>query len=221
MSIVGITNQTEAQAMKTLTNDRMMQKDDFLKMLTMQLRHQDPLNPMSNAEFAAQLATFSQLETLNNINDNVQTQILMSQSLNNSFMINMIGKDVKSYGNLLNFAGEEVNIHFHLMGNAETITARIFDESGREVAVVNSSQRATPGDRFIKWDGKTTAGAQAPLGNYTFTIEAKDRNGQLLSTESMNNGIVSGITYEGGMPFLIINGANVNLRDIISINSAL
>ncbi|MCL2064530.1 MAG: hypothetical protein FWG98_09185 [Candidatus Cloacimonetes bacterium] len=216
-SIVGMNNNAQAQAQEAMTGDRLMGKDDFLKMLTMQLRYQDPLNPMSNDQFAAQLAQFSSLEALNNINDNIQTQILMNQSMNNSFMVNMIGKDVKSYGNLVGYEGENVNIEFQLFSDAQNVTVRIFDDTGREVAVLNDSNMRV-GDRSITWNGMTKNGTEASKEIYSFTVEATNREGLTVPVETMNNGVVSGITYEGGMPYLIVNGAYVNLRDIISIN---
>jgi len=217
MSIVGITQSTQDQAHETMTNKGMMQKDDFLRMLTMQLRHQDPMNPMSNDQFATQLAQFTQLETLSNINDSIQTQILMAQSMNNSFMINMIGKDVKSYGDLITLGENGATMNFELMGDAASIRVRVFDDSNREVAVINgNSMRA--GDRSLTWDGKDKDGNQLPQGMYTFRVEATGANGHNVPVETMNNGIVTGVTFSGGMPFLMVNGNLVNLRDIISIN---
>ena len=216
-SIVGMTNNAQSQAQEAMTSDRMMGKDDFLKMLTMQLRYQDPMNPMSNDQFAAQLAQFSSLEALNNINDNLQAQILMNQSMNNSFMINMIGKDVKSYGNLLKFEGDNVDISFQLFADAQDVTVKIFDETGKEVASVNASNLRA-GDRSITWNGITRDGNVASREIYSFVVEARNRDGVNVPVDTMNNGLVTGITYEGGMPYLIVNGAFVNLRDIISVN---
>jgi flagellar basal-body rod modification protein FlgD len=217
MSIVGITDATQAQAQDTLSNRAMMQKDDFLRMLTMQLRHQDPMNPMSNDQFATQLAQFTQLETLTNINDSIQTQIVMSQSMNNSFMINMIGKDVKSYGNMVTLGENGATLNFELMGDATNVRITVMDDTNREVAVINRNAMKS-GDRSITWDGKDKDGRQLPQGNYTFRVDAFGSNQNRIPTETMNNGIVTGVTFSGGMPFLIVNGNLVNLRDIISIN---
>ena len=217
MNIVGISQNAQDQAQNAMTSDRMMAKDDFLKMLTMQLRYQDPMNPMSNDQFAAQLAQFSSLEALNNINDNIQTQILMNQSMNNSFMINMIGKDVQSYGNTLRFDGDSVNIDFQLYADAQNVVVRIYDDTGKEVATLNENNMRV-GDRKITWDGKTRNGEVANYDTYSFVVEATNKDGHRIPVETMNNGVVSGITYEGGMPYLIVNGAYVSIRDIISIN---
>ena len=219
-SIVGMTNSAQAEAQSAMTGDKLLGKDDFLKMLTMQLRYQDPLNPMSNDQFAAQLAQFSSLEALNNINDNIQTQILMNQSMNNSFMINMIGKDVQSYGNLLSFDGESVNIDFQLYADAQNVAVKIYDSTGKEVYVINESNMRV-GDRKVSWDGKTKDGSIASSDTYSFVVEATSRDGFRVPVETMNNGIVSGIAYEGGMPYLIVNGSYVNLKDIISINQGI
>jgi hypothetical protein len=63
-------------------------------------------------------------------------------------------------------------------------------------------------------------GTYAERGRFTFNVSATNTDGHNVPLEEMNNGIVTGITYDGGMPFLIVNGAHVNLRDIISINRA-
>jgi flagellar basal-body rod modification protein FlgD len=200
-----------------MTKDGIMGKDDFLRMLTIQLKYQDPLNPMSNDQFAAQLAQFSQLETLNNINENIQTDILMSQSMNNSFMINMIGKEVKSYGNQTELGVNGANIDFFLYADAHDIMVKIFDDTGKEVAQI-STNGMRAGDRNLSWDGTKTDGGKALVGSYTFTVEATSRDGVRVPVDTMNNGLVTGVTYEGGMPFLIVNGSYVNLGDIISVN---
>jgi len=216
-STVGINDAAAQSAQQALTKSSMMSKDDFLRMLTLQLRHQDPLNPMSNDQFATQLAQFSQLETLNNINESIQTEIIMSQSMNNSFMINMIGKDVKSYGNTVVLGEDGAKMDFYLYGDAQDVKVRIYDESGSEVAVLSGNAMKN-GDRYMNWDGKTKDGDRALDGTYAFVVEATNTQGTSIPVDTMNNGIVTGVTYEGGMPYLLVNGNYVALGDIISVN---
>ena len=59
-------------------------KDDFLKLLVGQLRHQDPLDPMKDADFMGQMAQFSQLEQMTNV----------SSALEQSSSLNLIGRNV-------------------------------------------------------------------------------------------------------------------------------
>ncbi len=74
-------------------------KDDFMNLMITQLKNQDPLNPMDNSQFSAQLAQFSSLEQLQNLNDQMSQSIdanyLLTQSINNTLTSTMIGKDVK------------------------------------------------------------------------------------------------------------------------------
>ena len=70
-------------------------KEDFLKLLVAQLAHQDPLSPMENQEFVAQLAQFSSLEQMTNVNSNLQLLQVAQASMTNSQIASLIGKNVE------------------------------------------------------------------------------------------------------------------------------
>ena len=94
-------------------------KDDFLKLLVKQLQNQDPMNPLDSSQFATQLAQFSSVEQLANINTNLEASIstnqLMAQSIGNSLASSMIGRDVKASGNTLQWNGtDEVRFGYTL-----------------------------------------------------------------------------------------------------------
>jgi len=216
-TIVGIDQITQARATETMSGSSIMGKDDFLRLLTIQLKYQDPLNPMTNDQFASQLAQYSQIEALNNINDGIMTQTIVNQSMNNSFMINMIGKDVQSYGNMVTLNDDTATLDFQLYADAANVKVRIFDETGKEITAFDAGSLKS-GDRKVTWDGMTKEGIKAQQGTYTFTVEATTRDGVSVPVDTMNNGIVSGIVYEGGMPYLLINGSYVSLGDIVSVN---
>ncbi|MGA9120044.1 MAG: flagellar hook capping FlgD N-terminal domain-containing protein, partial [Bacteroidota bacterium] len=88
---------------QTATASNQLGKDDFLKLLVTQLQNQDPLNPLQGTEFVAQLAQFSSLEQLTNINSsleqNIQSNQLMTQSIGNSLAATLVGKDVRASSN--------------------------------------------------------------------------------------------------------------------------
>jgi flagellar basal-body rod modification protein FlgD len=71
-------------------------KEDFLLLFTSQLKYQDPLKPLESTEFTAQMAQFSSLEQLFNLNNNVEKLILYQQSLNNGIATGLLGKTVKT-----------------------------------------------------------------------------------------------------------------------------
>ena len=84
-------------------------KDEFLKLFTSQLRYQDPLNPVQGAEFTAQLAQFSSLEQLFNMNKKVDDLLAYQSSLNNSMAINLMGRNVTTQDGS---AGKVTGINF-------------------------------------------------------------------------------------------------------------
>lgn len=81
---------------QTETLSKKLGKDDFLLLFTSQLRYQDPLKPLESKEFTTQMAQFSSLEQLFNLNDNVEKLILYQQSLNNGIATGLLGKTVKT-----------------------------------------------------------------------------------------------------------------------------
>jgi len=214
--LVGISDNAQSTASQTLTKKSIMGKDEFLELLTTQLKYQDPMNPVSNDQFATQLAQFSQLETLQNINENIQSQILISQSMNNSYMISLIGKAVKSSGNgFTHVEGEKSSMYFELPRDANNVTVKIYDENGKQVSTMTANN-VKAGERAFQWDGRDSNGKSSDSGYYTFSVEAKDAYGSV-TAETINYGVVKGITYSGGTPYLLVNGQTVSLSDIWSV----
>lgn len=85
---------TGSTATTATTTANAMGKDAFLKMLIAQLKNQDPTNPQQGAEFAAQLAQFSSLEQLTNLNATLRSQTQDNLNLVNAQAINLIGKEI-------------------------------------------------------------------------------------------------------------------------------
>ncbi|MCD4828522.1 MAG: flagellar hook capping protein [Candidatus Cloacimonetes bacterium] len=215
MNVVGISGDVIDETQQAATGNGSMDKDDFLLLLVTQLQYQDPLEPVSNSEMAAQLAQYSQLETLNNMHATMQDQLLLDQSLNNSFMTSLIGKDVKAYGNAATYDGNDVELSYYLGGNGD-VTVKIYDEDGQLVQTIDQGNERY-GDRSVVWDGIDQYGNTVPEGNYTFEVEATDNTGNPIQTETYTQGMVEGITYLQGSPFLLIHGQPVNLGNVISI----
>ena len=93
---------SQESGVSNVENRAQLLKDDFLKLLVTQLQNQDPLNPASNQEFASQLAEFSSLEQLTQMNEslesNLDSDLLLAQSLNNSTATGFIGHEVHATG---------------------------------------------------------------------------------------------------------------------------
>ena len=72
-------------------------KDEFLKLLITQLKHQDPVNPVDDKEFIAQLAQFSSLEQMQNLNTNLSDMMMAQQQLTARPAMQMIGREVELF----------------------------------------------------------------------------------------------------------------------------
>jgi flagellar basal-body rod modification protein FlgD len=196
-------------------------KDDFLKLLTMQMRYQDPMDPVKGTEFAAQLAQFSSVEQLSNINTNILQSIdanyLMSQSINNALAATFVGKDVRAATDTFKFGGDSnVRLGYTLPAAADFVTVKIYDESGSLVKTLTVTGKEK-GDNTFTWDGTNEEGQTVGAGKYKFSVEAKDSSGGSISATSFVVGRVSGVRFRSDGTVFVIDGMEVKLSDILEI----
>ncbi len=100
----------------TASTKNVIGKDEFLKMLIAQLKHQDPMNPMDGTAFTAQLAQFSSLEQLQNINTQLTSFTRQQQSLGNTQAVNLIGREVLAKGDTIQAEGTPVDAELPAQG---------------------------------------------------------------------------------------------------------
>jgi flagellar basal-body rod modification protein FlgD len=188
-------------------------KNEFLSLLTIQLKNQDPLNPMDSTSFTAQLAQFSSLEQLTNLNSSI-TDLLSSQQAATS--AGFIGKKVSVSGNTVQLS-ETANLHYSLAGNAAKTTLSIYDGTGALVRTVAGASQ-TAGDQTYTWDGKDQYGNVLAPGQYSFTVAAADSADKPVGAETLSVGTVTGVTFENNTALLTIDGRwKVRQGDIIQI----
>ena len=218
--IAGITPTPTTKAEGTsLTAGASLGKNDFLKLLVAQLEHQDPLAPQEGQEFAAQLAQFSSLEQLTNINDNLQTSQAYDLALSNSSMVNLIGKSVDAPGNSFELGeGETETLSFSLAEEASDVAVNVYDSTGALVSTSNIGATSAGIKEFV-WSGKDGSGGQLPEGTYTFSISAQDSSGNFIETQTFAAGLVSDIIFEGTQAFAIVNGQKINVSEISKVSS--
>ena len=187
-------------------------KDDFLKMMIAQLKHQDPLNPLDGTDFTAQLAQFSSLEQLSNMNDQLKTLGLYQASLNNSQAANLIGKEITAIGNVIKVDGTSADLTYNLTEGAEKVVVSIYDEGGNLVDTLDLGSQKE-GENSVTWNCSGIA-----AGNYTFEVSATDANGDVVPAYTMITGKVMGVSFDEGSPVLSVNGQDIPLGDVISVN---
>lgn len=198
-----------------------MGKDDFLKLLVNQLRFQDPMNPLTGTEFAAQLAQFSSVEQLSNINTNLtqslQANQLLALSINNALSATIIGKEVKATTDAFHFDGtKNVTLGYSLPSNADSATVKIYDGAGNLVKTINQTG-TDKGDNTIAWDGTNDNGKTLAAGNYTFAVSAKNSKGESVAASGFIIGIVDSVRFKADGGVFVVDGMEVPLAKILEI----
>ena len=150
-----------------VSGNQSLTENNFFQLLTTQLENQDPLNPMSSDQFAAELAQFS---TANGV-----------QSLDSSFAatraVGLVGHNVAVSGNalVLGTSGTATGA-FNLASAANSVAVTISDPTGKAVATVNLGATAA-GIQTFSWNGKGADGSTEPPGTYQFNVHALGPNG--------------------------------------------
>ena len=193
------------------SND-IMGKEDFLTLLVAQLQNQDPLNPDDPTEFTAQLAQFSSLEQLFNLNDsmdNVADSVSSSQKLS---ALSMIGKEVTYADSSFAYSGTPVQIGYSLDGDASEVVLTL-KLDGATVATLEGTD-LSEGDHYLTWNGLDSEGNEAPEGIYTLVLQASAESGSVAASPLVRSE-VTGVDLNGDNGGLLYTkGGEVSLFDI-------
>ncbi len=207
---------SQANTPKTPDNS-VLGKDDFLSLLVAQLQHQDPLNPAESTEFTAQLAQFSSLEQLQNIDTTLNGFEVYQSTLNNIQSTGFIGKTVTATGSMVAVKGGTLDpIRFDLSNDADSVYIQIYDSVGGFVADIDAGARHA-GEQQADWNGEDSTGRPVEDGTYSFTVMAMKADGSIVSSSSYTTGVVTGIDYKTGATNLLINDQEVPISSVIRI----
>ncbi len=196
-------------------------QETFLNLLTVQLQHQDPLDPMSNEAFVEQLATFSTLEELISINATLEAVYLGVASMNNASMANLVGTEVVARADTIAYDGEstEVSLAFDAPEATTATTVTITDSEGH-VVYSGDAGAFEAGEGAWTWDGRTTEGSQAEEGDYTFEFEGTDADGDDVAITSLVVGTITEMDYSTGTPQPSVEGTPIGIADILRLTIA-
>lgn len=196
-------------------------QEQFLKLLIEQLKNQDPLNPMDSTDFTSQLAQFSSLEQLFDVNKNLAAMQDYSATTNRLSALGMIGKQVTFTGSGTVSLGTEVGsvpLKFDLADNANQVTVTITNEAGQEVARLDLGYQDA-GSRQISWDGLDANGQPLPAGDYHFQVTAADEMGNSVAATLYGSGLVQGIGTddETGKTVVVLASGQVPIDEIVGV----
>ena len=192
------------------------QQDRFLMLLVTQLKNQDPLNPMDNAQMTSQMAqmsTVSGIERLNTTLNTLVDDIGASQSMQAA---SMIGKGVLVPGSGLTLSDGGAYAGINLESAADQVTLKIMDSSGN-VIQTESLGAHEAGVFNIGWDGVLADGTTASDGTYTFSVEAV-QGGNTVTATALQVGTVSALTRtSSGFQLDLGSLGTVDFSDVLEV----
>lgn len=187
--------------------------DQFLMLLTTQLKNQDPLSPMDSTEFTNQLVSFSGVEQQIKINDNLGKLLAYSKASETTLGLSFIGMIVDMSGDTFKYYGEGgVQTSYRLPETASTTQISVLDAQGS--VVYSRAGATTTGLHEFIWDGKNNEGQQMPAGKYQVRIGALDSQQKSMTVTTVVPGIVEGIESGDDGLMLLINDQKVPMGDI-------
>ena len=195
-------------------------KEDFLRLLTVQLRYQDPLNPMENTEFIAQMAQFSSLEQLQNMNQNLEQNLGSEQQLQTAFQNNLatslVGRTVEIPTVEVDWDGENATqIGDRLDEGASSAKLQILDAGGRLVREFDLNSGASRGE--ISWDGVSRFDSDVPEGAYRVLVLAQDYAGGRVYAEALKQVEVEAVRYDAKGATIWAGGQELSMDDLSGV----
>ena len=201
----------------TTSKDGALGKDDFMNLLVAQLQNQDPLNPMDSTAFTSQLAEFSSLEQLSNVNENLEYLQMYQSSINNAQAVSFIGKNIDALGNSIQHErSENEQIHFELSQDSTSVYINIYNATGDLVKVIEHGPMGE-GKQSVEWDGTDNSGNTLSAGIYEFEVMAADANGEKVQTVTYISERVTGVTFKNGVTYLLAGGMEIPIGDVIQV----
>ncbi len=207
-----------SKKLRTVGSDK-LDKDAFFKLMLTQLKNQDPSSPLKSHEMAAQLANFSSLEQMNNMNQTL-TDLKNGQKPMEQFQaLNFIGKAVGGDSSKITRAkgDKEHDFRFSLTNPAAKVVIRIRNnDTGENIRTVDL-QKLKEGDNKFVWNGQNEKGQPAPVGNYQMFAEAFNDAGNKQMIKTDFEGVITGVNYTAEGPVLMVGNQSVKLKDIKKI----
>jgi len=216
-SVNSATSAAQSQANLAATN-LASTADQFLLLLTTQLKNQDPLKPMDSTQFTQQLVELTGVQQSIATNKNLEQLLGFYQANQNASLVNYIGKSVEANGDVTTLSNGSAQWHYDLPQDAANVTLTVTDADGKTV-VTKTGDTAKGGHDFL-WDGKSSNQLPAPDGDYTLTVTATDASGATINAATKVSGTVSSIESANGEQVLVVGGQRVRLSDVLSVTQA-
>lgn len=191
-------------------------QDRFMTLLVTQMRNQDPLNPLDNAQVTSQLAQLSTVTGIDKLNTTMQALMSSYQSSQTLQAADMIGRGVLVPGSSVNLVEGKSLLGLDLPSEADNVKITISDSTGATVRTIDLGPQKA-GIVPVAWDGKTNSDTQAPDGKYTFKVKATFGTEKVDATTLSFGGVSSVTTNAQGVKLNLPGVGEFNMADVRQI----
>ncbi len=201
-SQVGAKEEKPRQVKKTLD------KDDFLRLMIMQMKYQDPSKPFEMDKMGAEMAQLSSMEQLQNLNQTMKELVSRDKPMERMAMTGMIGKTVSiDRARFPHTEGASAMLKFEMPADSAQTILTIVDQTGTPIF----EQELGPhkkGEGTFSWDGKKANRLSAKSGNYSYRITALNGQGQEIPVRNSGRARVVGVSFDGQKPVLLVGNTS-------------
>lgn len=215
MTVTAVASSQTTTARQTLAGNF----DTFLKLLTTQLKQQDPLAPMDSTQFTSQLVQYASVEQAISTNKQLEDLTALTRASSTASALGMLGHDVTVTGSEIELGAEGgAEIAYELPAAAESVYVSVLDASGKVVFTANGGTAA--GANTLAWNGIGSDNERAAAGTYRVKVDAVGTDGAKLAVEQTLAGRVDGIETQDGEVKLFIGGITVPLSAVRDVRRA-
>ena len=206
----------EARAVK-----KALDKDDFMRIMITEMKHQDPTKPMDSDRMATQMAQVTSVEQLKNVSTAIEKLSDKNSASDRLAMSAMIGKTVTvDKSRFTHQKGTLAPINFDLGEDAQKIKISVLNEKGEEIAT-RELEPMKAGTNVYNWDGLNESNLQSGSGTYTVRIDAENAKGAKIKIDPISQESVMGVSFEGGETNFLVgdskNPQKVAFKNVIRI----
>ncbi len=205
-----------AQSQKQLAENM----NSFLLLLTAQLQHQDPLNPMDTSQFTNQLVLFAQVQQQININQNLETMMSSQNDAALASSANYIGKNVTAVSQNLPLQNSDATFYYTTPADAASVSIVVSDSAGNIVDTMTGN--ATAGTHSQTWNGANITGGKEPDGTYTLSVTSTGSGGKSTQLDTAISGPVTGVAVDpsNNETQVLVGSVGVDLKNLIEVGTA-
>lgn len=221
-----VSSQNTSSVLDKINNSRTSlanNEQTFLKLLTTQLKNQDPLSPTDTTQMTSQITQMTGVEQQLVTNDLLAALVGMNTGTGLSEGVSMIGKSVTATNDSSTLKDGKATFSWTQAGGSTALTVEVKNAAGKVVRTLTPDDQKS-GDHTLTWDGKDDSGVQLDNGGvYTVNVKAKGADGKeikVTNVKGRTEGVVTAVDNSTGQPKVIVNGEAIPIDNVIGITAA-